>query len=404
MRTIIFVSAALMLSACGSNLPEQPDAADHVHEDGQGHTHSHGSSTRGLDDTLMVTELELDAAQMASLHVTTVTPRYQRMEGSVRLTGRVMTSPVSKAEITAPIAAKVASVLVDEGAHVRKGQALLTLTDIGLYQLQQDYLSARTRHAQAVRELQRQRQLLEGDATARRHLEEAEAAERDLAARRSALAGQLRLLGIDGDSLDPDRLEDHFVVRSPMEGRVNGIRIYLGSRVEPTTVLMEVIDLEHFHVHLNAYERDLALLQEGVLFPFTVMNLPGRSFTGELFSIGRTFDADGRTIPVHAHVEEGSHDLVEGMSVLADVPTGGARLLAVPDGALARSGDVGYVYVDEGPTEEGGHRFRQVEVRPGLSRAGWTAVTPSEPLDSATAIAGDGVFYLRSTLTNSGEE
>ncbi|MCB0786074.1 MAG: efflux RND transporter periplasmic adaptor subunit, partial [Flavobacteriales bacterium] len=110
------------------------------------------------------------------------------------------------------------------------------------------------------------------------------------------------------------------------------------------------------------------------------------------------------TIPVHAHVEEGSHDLVEGMSVLADVPTGGGRLLAVPDGALARSGDVGYVYVDEGPTEEGGHRYRQVEVRPGLSRAGWTAVTPSEPLDSATAIAGDGVFYLRSTLTNSGEE
>ncbi|MCB0818282.1 MAG: hypothetical protein KDB77_12295, partial [Flavobacteriales bacterium] len=105
MRTILFVSAALMLSACGSNLPEQPDAADHVHEDGQGHTHSHGSSTRGLDDTLMVTELELDAAQMASLHVTTVTPRYKRMEGSVRLTGRVMTSPVSKAEITAPIAA-----------------------------------------------------------------------------------------------------------------------------------------------------------------------------------------------------------------------------------------------------------------------------------------------------------
>lgn len=404
MRTILYVSVALLITACGPHVPGEPEASDHAHEAGSGHTHSHGSSTRGLDDTLVVTEVTLDAAQAASLELPRVTPQYREMEGHVRLTGRVMTSPVSKAEITAPIAAKVASVLVDEGAHVRKGQPLLMLTDIGLYQLQQDYLSAKARHAQAERELERQRQLLEGEATARRHLEEAQATERDLAARRSALAGQLRLLGIDGAALDPDRLEDHFVVRSPMEGRVNGIRIYLGSRVEPTTVLMEVIDLEHFHVHLNAYERDLALLQEGVLFQFTVMNLPGRSFTGELFSIGRTFDADGRTIPVHAHVEEGSHDLVEGMTVLAEVPTGGKRLLAVPDGALARSGDAGFVYVDEGPTEGGGHRFRQVEVKPGLSRNGWTAVTPVEPLDSTTAIAGEGVFYLRSTLTNSGEE
>jgi multidrug efflux pump subunit AcrA (membrane-fusion protein) len=97
-------------------------------------------------------------------------------------------------------------------------------------------------------------------------------------------------------------------------------------------------------------------------------------------------------------VEVGSEQLVEGMSVTADIPLGAERQLTVPATALARSGDRAYVYVHEGEAE-GAHHFRQVEVRAGVVFAGWVAVTPFSPLDSLARIAGDKAFYLRNSLT-----
>jgi hypothetical protein len=52
-----------------------------------------------------------------------------------------------------------------------------------------------------------------------------------------------------------------------MADRVNGIRVFLGARVDLTTDLLEVIDLHHFHFHLNANERDLQLLLAAMRFP-----------------------------------------------------------------------------------------------------------------------------------------
>ncbi|MCW5900738.1 MAG: efflux RND transporter periplasmic adaptor subunit [Flavobacteriales bacterium] len=371
--------AALLMAGCGAPAPQEENHSAHADE------HAH-------DD-----EVVLDSAQMATLGITTVTAQMREMEGHLRLTGRVMASPVSKAQLTSPIGAKVVAVMVDEGDHVRKGQPLVALTDMAFIRMQEEYLTVAAESKRTAAELERQRTLMEGEATARKTLEQAGSDAAQLDARRNSLAAQLRLMGADPDRLAQDGIAERFTLRSPIDGRVNGIRVFLDGRVEPTTVLLEVIDLDHFHVHLNAYERDLALLKEGVEFDFHVMNLPGRTFRGDIFSIGRTFDADGRSIPVHAHVEEGSEQLVEGMSVAAMIPAGGAELLAVPDAAMQRSGDMGYLFLllDDTP----GHTvFQRIPVVPGVSRGGWTAFTPDGPIPQGALFAAGGVFYLWSML------
>lgn len=373
----------LVLQACSSPAGEasatEADDHDHTAE----HTHTD--------------EVRLDSAQVATLGITTTTPVWREMEGHLRLTGRVMASPVSKAQLTSPIGAKVVAVLVDEGDHVRKGQPLVALADMAFIRMQEEYVAASAQAERADSELRRQRALIQGDATAAKQVEQAEADFKVLQARKESLGHQLGSLGVDLKKLIASGLEDRFVLRSPIDGRVNGIRVFLDGRVEPTTVLLEVIDLHHFHLHLNAYERDLALIKEGVEFDFQVMNMPGHHFRGNIFSIGRTFDVDGRSIPVHAHVEEGSEQLVEGMSVMAMIPTGSVKQLAVPDAALQRSGDTGYLFLlmDDTP----GHTtFKRIMVTPGVSRDGFTAITPSEPLPEDARLAANGVFYLWSML------
>ena len=379
----IFLAAALLV-ACSAPAPQEENHRAHAEE------HAH-------DD-----EVVLDSAQMATLGITTVAAELREMEGHLRLTGRVMASPVSKAQLTSPIGAKVVAVMVEEGDHVRKGQPLVALTDMAFIRMQEEYLTVAAESERTTATLDRQRTLMEGEATARKTLEQAKSDAAQLDARRSSLAAQLRLMGADPERLVQDGIAERFTLRSPIDGRVNGIRIFLDGRVEPTTVLLEVIDLDHFHVHLNAYERDLALLKEGVEFDFQVMNMPGSGFRGDIFSIGRTFDADGRSIPVHAHVEEGSELLVEGMSVVAMIPTGGAQQLAVPDAALQRSGDKGYLFLllDDTP----GHTvFQRIPVVPGISQGGWSAFTPAEPIPQGALFAANGVFYLWSMLEGGAE-
>ncbi len=382
----LLVPAFATLLAVACNAPDQaPDPASRAQEDSTAH-HHHAD------------EVELSAQQLAALDIRTEAPVERAMGGKLTLTGRVLSSPLSKARITSPIGAKVVDVLVDEGAYVRKGQPLIALSDIAFFRMQEEYLAARAGYGLAAAELQRQRELMAGDATAGKRLQQAEADAASAEARMRSLAQQLRLLGVDPETLSASALQQRFVLRSPVDGRVNGISIHLDERVEPTAVLMEVIDLRHFHVHLNAYERDLGALREGVAFDFQVVNMPGRIFRGEVFSIGRTFDADGRTIPVHAHVEEGSEHLVEGMAVSARIPTGESRQWAVPDAAVARAGEAAFIYADEGGTGDGGRHFREVPVVAGPSDAGYTAITPLTELPPGTLVVVAGAFHLRSMM------
>ncbi|HRD53959.1 MAG TPA: efflux RND transporter periplasmic adaptor subunit [Flavobacteriales bacterium] len=383
MNRKILLLFSIAFVACSSPKPEA-EQTDHAHD--------HGSAD----------EVVLDSAQQATLGITTIKLQRRAMEGTVKLTGRVMSSPVSKAQLTSPIGAKVVAVLVDEGAHVRKGQPLVALTDLSFIKMQEEFVAASAQAERADSELRRQRTLLQGEATAQKQLEQAEADYKVLQARKESLGHQLTSLGVDLKKLIASGLEDRFTLRSPIDGRVNGIRVFLDARVEPTTFLLEVIDLHHFHVHLNAYERDLAVLKEGTLFDFQVLNLPGKRFKGELFSIGRTFDADGRSIPVHAHVEEGSEQLIEGMSVVASVPTGSAEQFVVPDGALHRSGETGYLFL-LGERDAHGMSFTRIEVLPGVSRDGLTAVGLLEPMPEGAEFAADKVYYLWSMLENASD-
>lgn len=83
---------------------------------------------------------------------------------------------------------------------------------------------------------------------------------------------------------------------------------------------------------------------------------------------------------MHAHVTQGSEKLVEGMSISATIPTSNATMLAVPESAIAMSGNEFFIYLDDGGTQDGGQRFQEVPVILGPNDGGMRAITPISPL------------------------
>src|SRR5690606_30949273 len=143
MNKIHLLLFALLLGACSD---KDPDAATDAPADP--HDHAHEESAHDI--------VELDQQQVATLNITTTTTQKRSMEGHVRLTGRIMASPVSKAQLTSPIGAKVVGVLVEEGDRVKKGQPLIALTDMEFLRMQEEYLVVQAQLERARADLERQ--------------------------------------------------------------------------------------------------------------------------------------------------------------------------------------------------------------------------------------------------------
>ena len=88
-----------------------------------------------------VTNVTLNASQMKNAGIIMGELSEEVMGATITVTGSVEIPPQNKTAITFPFGGFVKSVAVLDGMTVKKGQALLSLEDPALIQLQQDYLA-----------------------------------------------------------------------------------------------------------------------------------------------------------------------------------------------------------------------------------------------------------------------
>ena len=129
------------------------------------------------------------------------------------------------------------------------------------------------------------------------------------------------------------------VLRAPFDGRVVDRKVTPGALVEALQPLMTVANLGRVWVFLQAYEKDLALLHEGLSVTIRTEAYPQESFEGRIDFIGSTLRPD------HAHRQRARdggqppEKLKPGMFVKAHVdvpkPADEAKaILVVPQSAL----------------------------------------------------------------------
>lgn len=361
---------------------------------------------------------------------------------SLQATGFLKVPPQNIADVSAALPATVREVLVQEGDRVRKGQTLVTIADQQIAQLQRDHLDARARLTYAKAELDRQTELARNNVNAQKTLQQATADHAALLADVSASAQVLRLWGLDPDKLDAGDIRATINVPSPIDGTVAHIAVNVGSRVGGEAPMVRVVNNSELHVDVFVYEQDIARVKKGQRIDLTLTNVPGRTYTAEVFAIGSAFESETKTLPVHAHITGDKTGLIDGMGVTAMIDLGNARLPAVPTAAVVNSDGLDYVFIhtedahDHADTEghdhgnEGsshphaagaaeehdheaanaaGHdhtgsmRFQRVQVKRGVSRDGWTAVTFLQPVPPDAEVVINGAYYLMAMMTNSGE-
>ncbi len=247
------------------------------------------------------------------------------------------------------------------GDPVEKGQALYTLYSPQLVNAQEEFLIALSRNTNSLIEA----------ATAR--LKSLQLSD--------AFIAKLR---------KTKHVEQNVTFYSPQKGVIDGLQIREGFYVSPGTTLMSIAKLDEVWVEAEVFERDAALIKEGLPVTMTLDYLPSKEWDGVVDYVYPALNSQTRTLRVRLSFDNPGYELKPNMfAQVAIMAEPSANRLVVPKEAVIRTGKQDRVVVDFGDGQ-----FKSIAVT--LGRVGEDDIEILDGLNEGDVIVTSAQFLIDS--------
>ncbi len=392
-----------LLIAAGTN----NFSCKHSGQEKNAHDHEQAESkTEAPHDEASESIVTLTSEQIKTVGIQTGSIENKELTATIKVNGALSVPNNKKANVTSLYGGVVKSLHIQIGDNVRKGQVIATITNPQFIQLQEEYLTLGSKILFAEQEVQRQKDLNAGNAGALKNLQNATAELNSMRARRASLHQQIQLMGINPASVNDHNLKSALVVTSPLSGTISNLFAKIGSYVDVSSPVAEIVDNSSLHLDLEIFEKDLPLLKNGQVIHFTVTNNPVKEYDAKVFSIGSSFENDSKTIAVHCKVTGDKSGLIDGMNVTGIVSLNNVTAPAVPDESIVNTDGKDYIFVVKNGTNTGNEStsdFEKTEIIKGVSSMGYTAIQFIRDVPDSSRIVTKGAFFVNAKLTNTGE-
>ena len=381
--------------------------------------------------------VELTDEQMKAIGIETGVIEQRPINSSFKVNGVLEVPNQYKAQITSLFAGKISAINVRPGSVVRKGQTVATIVNPDLVNMQQQYMSVNTRISLAELEYERQKTLVAGNAGARKNLQQAESELRMLRTERTALQKQLSTMGISPSRVAAGNITSSLAVPAPISGTVSRVEAQIGTYVDASTDIAEIINNAQMQAKLLVYEKDLPKVKLGQTIRLTTTNNPGQEYEAVVNTIGSAFESGTTTIPVRAAIKGSKPGLIDSMSIAAMISMGSVTVPSVPNDAIVSFQGQDYIFVqmdekNEGNSKENkevkkseanekleqkekssegkdeskeeGIKFKRVKVAKGGTSMGFTEIRLLVEIPANAKIIAKGAFFALGKMTNAGEE
>ncbi len=403
MKSLLLIISCLLLISCGSKENKSQEEEQKI-------------TTEEPEQTIA----SLTAEQIKTVDIQYGTIEQKQLTATLKANGALRVPNNNKANATSMYGGVVKSINVQLGDFVKKGQVIATIANPQFIQLQEEYLSASSKIIFAEQELARQKELNAGNAGALKNYQNADAELKAMRTRRASLQQQIQLMGINPSSLNNSNLRSALSVTSPINGTVSNVFSKIGSYVDVSSPVAEIVDNSQLHLDLNIFEKDLPMLKVGQIIHFRITNNLGEDYNAKVYSIGAAFENDSKSIPVHATVQGNKSGLIDGMNITAIVSLNNVTTDAVPTDAIVSADGKEYIFVvtdkrveetevendksEKTKTQVTTTNFEKIEVAIGVSNMGYTAITLVKDIPANAKIVTKGAFFVNAKLTNKGEE
>jgi RND family efflux transporter MFP subunit len=409
------IVTSLVFASCNNNKSEK-DAEEIEHQEENDNTNK---STLSLE-------------QMKSIKIELGRIEKKQLTSSLKANGLLRVPNNNKANATALFGGVIKSILVQTGNTVTKGQVIATITNNSFITMQEEYLNVSSKTELAQLEFARQIELQQGNATALKNLQSAEAELKSLKAKKSSLHKQLELVGINSEKLTSENIQSVINITSPISGVISNVLVNIGTYVDANNPIAEIVDNTQLHLDLYVYEKDLQKLKVGQTIHFTLTNNPGKEFDADVYAISNTFEQNTKAIAVHAMVKGNKQGLIDGMSITALVSLENATVDAVPTNAIVNHEGQDYIFIvtdtktvdefhkittedkhdepghkhgniDEHEHENEGSTFEKIPIRKGTTDIGYSEITLLKNIPANSKVVVNGAFFIMAKMNNKGE-
>lgn len=405
--TILFAGLATFVSCSSKGTAETATTEE-------GHTDEHANTNTAI----------LTDEQIKSIGIELGVIEEKQLTASLKTNGVLQVPNQNKASVNSLYSGVIKSLLIQPGNYVRKGQTIATIANPDFIQAQSEYLSVNSKIVLAELEVKRQRDLNAGNAGALKNLQSAETELRTLRTLKSTLEQQIKLMGINPERLSNGKLISVLSISSPISGVVSNVIVKMGSFVDVSTPVAEIVDNSQLHLDLFVYEKDLPKLKNNQLIHFTLTNNPGKEYDAQIYSLGSSFEGESKAVTVHAKVQGDKTGLIDGMNITAVISLENQTLPAVPTEAIVNVAGQDYIFMvseqhgeeeykmdsvkhdvktEAGHKDEKGITFERIPVAKGTTDVGYTEITLLKEIPKDAKIVVKGAYFVLAKMTNSGE-
>ena len=375
MRRIIIISSFVLLYACGSK-----------------QTNEQATNNAIANETVIT----LTDAQLKNTQLQVGQLEQRTISSTIKVNGKIDVPPQNMVSVSMPLGGYLKTTKLLPGMHVAKGEVIATMEDLQYIQLQQEYLTAKSKVVYAEAEFNRQKELNQSKATSDKVFQQSHMDYTTQKITLSALSEKLKLININPQSLSENTLSKAVNIYSPIDGFVSKVNVNIGKYVNPADILFELVNTSDIHLNIKVFEKDLEKLAIGQKV-MAYNNQSDKKHPCEIILISQDLTPE-RTAEVHCHFLDYDKTLLPGMYMNADIEVKSSHALTLPEDAVVNYEGKAYVFVVEKDKT-----YSLTEVKTGSKDNGFIEINNSETL-SQKSIVTKGAYTLLMKLKNKSEE
>lgn len=315
---------------------------------------------------------------------------------SAPVPARVVMDDTRTAPVSPSLNGRVVQLHAQLGDKVEAGAPLVTIDSPDYGTALTDWQKAEADAKRKKAAFSRSKELLAGEAIARRDYEVAESDFRiaDAEARRA----YLRIANLVPYG-KPDPESERLTLRAPISGVIASATVNPGKeiRADQTDSLYVITDLGHLWIVVDAPEQSANNIRVGDVLLVSFDSLPGKVFNANVTRVSPILDSQLRRVQIRAELDNSDLILRPEMYGRAQVADPNATIaLRVPLTALSTDGIYTTVFVEVEPG-----LFRRQRIVVAFQDNQWAWIMPDEHLKASDRVVTTGALLLASEFTQS---
>ncbi|MDX2174795.1 MAG: efflux RND transporter periplasmic adaptor subunit [Bacteroidota bacterium] len=375
MRISIIITFLILFTACSSKQNENSKLEE-----------------AGLKEQLIV----LTVAQFKNASIVVSKIEKRAISSIIKVNGKIDVPPQNMVSVSMPLGGYLKTTKLLPGMHIAKGEVIATMEDLQYIQLQQEYLTTKSKLVFAETELARQKELNQGKASSDKMLQQAQMDFSSQKITLSALAEKLKLININPQTLTENTLSKGVNIYSPIDGFVSKVNVNIGKYVNPSDILFELVNTTDIHLNIKVFEKDLNKLFIGQKV-MAYNNHSDKKHICEIILISQDLSPE-RTAEVHCHFSDYDKTLLPGMYMNAEIETKNDYAMVLPEEAIVNFEGKDYVFVE---LKEREYFLTEIEI--GIKQNGLIEILNGNSIKQKPIVT-NGAYTLLMKLKNKSDE